>query len=230
MARYGMVIDLRRCIGCDACNIGCKGENNVQTGFFWAHHVQRSDGAFPNPTYTYMPTLCNHCENPPCVEACPVTPKAIFQTEDGIVMHSAERCIGCLACQDDCPYGVIFYNEWDQETHPAWRTEEAMDLTARVGGDVVPYSNPDPNLTYEAIRRPDVVEKCTFCHHRVQAGQLPRCVEVCPAVARVFGDLDDPNSDVARLLRDNESFVLLPEEGTRPQVFYIGRFDQRASA
>jgi Fe-S-cluster-containing dehydrogenase component len=230
MARLGMVIDLRRCIGCDACNIGCKGENNTQQGFFWAHHIQRSEGAFPAPTYTYMPTLCNHCEHPACVDACPVEPKAMFQLDDGIVMHSPERCIGCLACQDDCPYGVIFYNEWDQETHPEWRTAAAVDLSARVGGDVLPYSNPDPGLTGDAVRRTDVVEKCTFCYHRVQAGQLPRCVEVCPATARTFGDLDDPNSDVSRLLRDNDPFVLRPEAGTRPKVFYIRQFDQRANA
>jgi len=224
MARLGMVIDLRRCIGCDACNIGCKGENNVPTGFFWAHHIQKHEGTFPNVTYTYMPTLCNHCSNAPCVEACPVEPKAMFKTDDGITMHSAERCIGCLACQDDCPYGVIFFNEWDEDTHPEWRTPEALALTAAVGGDVLPYSNPDPGITYRAIRGDGVVEKCTFCHHRVKVGMPPRCVEVCPAVARTFGDLDDPNSDVARLLRDNAHFVLKPEEGTEPNVFYIQQF------
>lgn len=228
MARLGMVIDLRRCIGCDACNIGCKGENNVPTGFFWAHHIQKHEGTFPNVRYTYMPTLCNHCENPPCVEACPVEPKAMFQTEDGIVMHSAERCIGCQACQDDCPYGVISFNEWDEETHPAWRTPEAAAMTMAVGGDVLPYSNPDPGNTYRAIRGDGMVEKCTFCHHRVTVGAQPRCVEVCPAAARIFGDLDDPNSDAARLLRDNAHIVLKPEAGTNPKVFYIGQFDQKS--
>ena len=228
MARYGMVIDLRKCVGCDGCNVACKGENNVPTGFFWAHHIQRHEGTFPDVRYSYTPTLCNHCTNAPCVDACPVEPKAMFKTDDGITMHSEERCIGCQACQDACPYGVIFFNEWDQETHLEWRTPDAVDLVERVGGTVLPYYNPDPGITYASIRRPEKVEKCTFCHHRVSVGELPRCVEACPPGARTFGDLEDPNSDVSRLLREQAHFVLKPEAGTQPAVYYIQQFDQKA--
>lgn len=229
MARMAMVIDLRLCIGCDACNISCKQENNVQQGFFWAHHIQRHEGTFPNITYTYMPTLCNHCSNPPCVEACPVEPdKAMFKQADGTVMTSEERCIGCQACKYACPYGVISFNEWGAETHPEWRTPEATALAQKVGGQVVPYSNPDRGTTFSVIRKEGKVEKCTFCDHRYQVGEEPRCVEVCPPHARVFGDLDDPNSAVSRLLRENEYSVLQPEAGTEPNVYYINKFDQKS--
>lgn len=228
MTRIGMVIDLRRCVGCDACNIACRNENNVENGHFWANRIQRTAGTFPNVTYDYTPTLCNHCSDAPCVEACPVEPKAMFKTPEGITMHSEERCIGCQACQDACPYGVIYFNEWDEETHLEWRTADATALTDKVGGNVIPYSNPDPGTTYAAIRRPEKVEKCTFCHHRITVGENPACVDACPSDARIWGDLDDPQSDVSRLLRENDHFVLQPEAGTSPNVFYIQAFDQKA--
>jgi len=163
------------------------------------------------------------------VEACPVEPdKAMFKQADGTTMQSEDRCIGCQACQRACPYGVISFNEWGAETHPEWRTPEAAALTQKVGGDVLPYSNPDRGTTYSVIRKAGKVEKCTFCDHRYQVGEQPRCVEVCPPHARTFGDLDDPDSDVSRLLRENEYFVLQPEAGTEPNVYYINKFDQKS--
>ncbi len=226
--KYGMVIDLRRCIGCDGCNIGCKNENNVPTGFFWAHHILEQEGEFPNYHYRYIPTLCNHCSNAPCIAACPVEPKAIFKLPNGITMNSQERCIGCRACEHACPYDVISYNPQGEDVHPDWQRDEARELVEKVGGNTVPWYNPDPGNTWAAIREPHKVEKCSFCHHRVEVGEQPWCVEVCPATARFFGDLDDPNSEVSTLLAENEHFVLQPEAGTEPQVYYINDFDQKS--
>lgn len=138
------------------------------------------------------------------------------------------RCIGCRACEFACPYGVIYYNPRDEDVHAEWQTVEARAMVERVGGDTIPWSNPDPGNTWAAIRRPHKVEKCSFCHHRVEVGESPWCTVVCPATARFFGDLDDPDSEVSRLLAENEYFVLQPEAATDPQVYYINDFDQKA--
>jgi Fe-S-cluster-containing dehydrogenase component len=111
MPKYGMVIDLQKCVGCGACAIACKTENNTQDRadgqtFNWADFIMKEEGKFPNLKYTPMPVLCNHCTDAPCVKACPVTPKAMFKTADGITMHSDERCIGCQRCQKACPYST----------------------------------------------------------------------------------------------------------------------------
>ncbi len=100
--RYGMVIDLHRCVGCAACDIACKSENNVTEGFSWANHMIETVGTFPNVRYRHVPTLCNHCENAPCVLNCPTT--AMYKTEEGLTLHDADKCIGCRACQVACPY------------------------------------------------------------------------------------------------------------------------------
>ena len=111
MARLGMVIDLQRCVGCGACAFACKAENNTRDradgqAFNWADFVMRTEGTFPNVTHWVMPVLCNHCSDAPCVAACPVTPKAMFKTPDGITMHNDDSCIGCRRCQYACPYSV----------------------------------------------------------------------------------------------------------------------------
>ncbi len=229
MAKYGMVIDLQKCAGCAACSIACKNENNVPDGIFWSHYITETRGEFPNITYNYISTLCNHCDTAPCVDVCPVDPKAMYKQTDGITMHNEETCIGCRACENACPYGVIFYNERGVEPFEQWRSGEALELTEKVGGTVIPYYNPDRALTYAGIRRDNKVEKCTFCDHRVANGEVPYCVKACPADARVFGDLEDPESEISRLLTSNEYMVLLPEEGTKPNVYYINRFDVKES-
>ena len=227
--RYAMVIDLHRCVGCAGCDIACKSENNVPDSFAWSNHVQETSGVFPDVQYRYLPTLCNHCENAPCVTNCPTT--AMYKSEDGLTLHDASKCIGCKACQVACPYGVIFFNK--DTPHPRFtEDEEALipDCTAtgretaeRVGAPI-PYYNPDRARTYEGIRSRGIVEKCTFCDHRLQIGQLPACVEACPADARIFGDLNDPNSPPSRALARHHRRVLKPEQGTRPSVFYIRDF------
>ncbi len=176
--RYAMVIDLRKCVGCHACSVACKSENNVPLGVWrsWVKQVER--GKFPNTQRHFLPRLCNHCEHPACVEACPT--KASYQRDDGVVLVHEERCIGCKLCMAACPYDARF-------VHPDKK----------------------------------IVNKCTFCEHRVDQGVVPSCVNTCQGKARIFGDLNDPTSDVAKLVARESVQVLKPELGTEPRVFYI---------
>jgi len=140
MARLGMVIDLQRCVGCGACAFACKAENNTRNraegqSHNWADFVMKTEGVFPKVTHWVMPVLCNHCSDAPCVKACPVTPKAMYKTPDGVTMHDDEICIGCRACQNACPYShldlnttsldgetysVISFNPEGKPTQPYW--------------------------------------------------------------------------------------------------------------
>lgn len=177
--RWAMVIDVRRCLGCQACAVACKAENDVPLGVFrsWVKVVEK--GEYPNVTKSFLPLTCNNCENPICLTNCPVN--ATYQRDDGIVMIDPHRCIACKYCIASCPYGVRYVN---------------------------------PLKRY--------VEKCSFCAHRVDAGLVPACVESCVGHARVFGDINDPKSEVSMLLATNAVQTLKPEMGTNPRVFYIG--------
>ncbi len=191
-----MVMDTRKCVGCQACVVSCKSENNIPLGVYrtWVDVYQTGD-TVPDPhgdlilddgqryrmdaKVVNMPKICNHCAHPPCVEVCPV--KATFKRQDGIVMVDPRLCIGCGTCVNACPYDARYIN---------------------------PISK--------------VADKCTFCVERVDAGLLPACVTSCVGRARVFGDILDPNSEVSRLLAQYPHTVRHPEFGTDPQVFYIG--------
>lgn len=223
--QYAMVIDLHACVGCTACDIACKNENNVPVGFAWANHIIETRGTFPNVKYRHIPTLCNHCSNAPCVANCPTT--AMYKTDSGITMHDAGKCIGCGACRLACPYGVIYYNT--DEPHREWQKHEAIipnctpggqEVLARTGTSV-PYYNPARAATLPGVRPRGVVEKCTFCDHRLAQGEEPACVQACPAGARIFGDVNDPNSAPSRALAKHNPRVLQPEKGTHPNVMYI---------
>ena len=177
--RWAMVIDVAKCIGCQACTVSCIMENAVPENSFRTI-VSTYEVHEDKRTGTYMlPRLCNHCGNPPCVPVCPVG--ATFQRKDGVVVVDGDRCVGCGYCVQACPYDARFVNH---ETG----TED----------------------------------KCTFCAHRVDAGLLPACVETCVGGARVFGDLNDPNSTVRHMVDQNKIKVLKPEMGTQPHVFYLG--------
>ena len=225
-----MVIDLQRCVGCSACSIACRNENNVPDGIYWSNKITQTSGTFPNVRYHYIPTLCNHCENAPCVRGCPT--QAMHKLDNGITMHDPKKCIGCKYCEFNCPYGVIYFN-WETP-HKTWRnnrtlikgaTSSPAEQTKSVKGKAVPYYNPEREATLAGIRPKGVVEKCTFCDHRVQRGKIPFCVEACPADARIFGDIDDPNSKVRELLGKFRPFRLREQLGTEPHVFYIRDFN-----
>lgn len=233
MSTYGMVIDLQGCTGCGSCVIACKNENNLQRGVAWASKINRTVGKFPNVRYDYIPTLCNHCANAPCVAACPT--EAMHKTEGGITMHDPGKCIGCRYCMATCPYGVIYFNR--EEPHEFWRDDKALiadgtsspvEITQQVEGTEIPYYNPEREATLPGIRPQGVVEKCTFCDHRVAEGELPYCVEACPANARIFGDLDDPNSEVNRLLGKFQPSRLREDLGTEPKIYYVRSFNPGA--
>ena len=230
--KLAMVIDLHRCVGCGACSIACKNENNVQGDVFWSSRISRTRGKFPNVNYEYITTLCNHCEKAPCVKACPTS--AMHKGDGDVTMHDPNKCIGCRYCIGTCPYGVIHFNTG--KTHKFWRevdsliaggTSSAVEVTEKVGGTVIPYYNParENAETGTGLRKKGIVEKCTFCDHRLTKGQLPYCVEACPANARIFGDLNDPNSDVNQILGKFHAMRLKEEAGTEPKVFYVRSFN-----
>ena len=227
-----MVIDRHRCTRCGGCTIACKNENNVQAGFAWANKINRTVGKFPNVRYDYWPTLCNHCQNAACVRICPT--KAMHKADGGITMHDPNKCIGCKSCIAACPYVVISYNS--RQTHEFWRDEKeliqgctgsAKDVAKKVKDDTIPYYNPERenNLKGSGLRFKSIVEKCTFCDHRLKQGKLPYCVERCPAQARVFGDLNDPDSEVNKLLAKHMPTRLREHVGTEPKVYYIREFN-----
>jgi Fe-S-cluster-containing dehydrogenase component len=230
MPRYAMVIDLQSCVGCGSCSISCRSENNVPDGIYWSNKITETSGTFPNVRYHYIPTLCNHCENAPCVRGCPTG--AMYKMDDGLTMHDPKKCIGCKYCEFNCPYGVIYFN-W-RKPHPFWQQEKPVinegtfspkEMAQKAGGKVIPYYNPEREGTLSGIRPKGVVEKCTFCDHRIKKGLLPRCVEACPADARIFGDISNPDSEVSKLLGKFRPFRLREQLGTDPHVFYIRDFN-----
>lgn len=228
MARYAMVIDLHKCIGCGACAITCKNENNVGEGIFWSHYLKRTVGTFPHVKYEFIPTLCNHCDNAPCVKACPT--RAMHKDADRLTLHDPAKCLGCKSCMLACPYNVISFNK--KKPHEAWLGTAAIIPGGTAGwqevvekvGEKLPYYNPDRAATYAGIRPKGIVEKCTFCDHRLKQGEQPYCAVSCPAEARVVGDLDDPNSEINVLLSKYGYRQLRPEQGTKPKVFYLRQY------
>ena len=230
--KLAMVIDLQRCTGCGGCFIACKSENNVQTGNKWTWPISKTVGTFPNVGLDFIPALCNHCENAPCVKVCPAG--AMCKGDGGITTHTPENCIGCRSCFTMCPFGSI--ERHSEETHKFWRSTRAAidgctsipaDVTKKVGGTVIPNYNADRerHLAGSGLRTKGIVEKCTFCDHRVKEGKLPFCVVSCPANARVFGDLNDPDSDVSKLVAKYRPMRLKEHLGTEPRVFYIRSFN-----
>lgn len=255
MPKYGMVIDLQKCVGCGACALACKTENNTQDRadgqtFNWADYIQKEEGKFPNAKASTMPVLCNHCTDAPCVQACPVTPKAMFKTPDGITMHNDERCIGCQNCQRACPYSatdvdkskaaysVLSFNAHGGATHPFYRDSKELipgctssgAEVSKTAGDTPPHRTLYKHPEYESVRKSGITEKCIFCEHRVKKGEQPYCVVSCPAKARIFGDQNDPNSELSQVLKKHKPVQLKNNKGallkageksTKPNVFYV---------
>lgn len=206
--QWVMVIDQSKCIGCGFCTLACQAHNDINPDIQWN---TVSDVGMIGDKHIFLPRPCLHCEKAPCVEVCPV--QATFHRDDGIVMMDYDRCIGCRYCEVACPYQARSFNwvafEGENPRVPKWGSPEVA-------------------------RRPrGVVEKCSFCYQRVDRGleqgltpgvdpdATPACVVICPVRARVFGDLNDPESNVSKLLRDNPTYRLRENLGTGPRVYYI---------
>lgn len=207
--RYVMVIDLKRCVDCDSCTIACKQENHTPPAIAYTRVIHKEMGTYPNVQRQFLPILCNHCENPPCVPVCPVG-ATWKRAEDGIVVVDYDKCIGCRYCMTACPYGARYFDFGENYNEPPNTFEgepspEYGQMRERRAG-----SSPIGN-----------VRKCTFCLHRVEKGLEPACVQSCMPKARLFGDLNDPDSEVSRLLAERRSSRLKEELGTEPNVFYI---------
>lgn len=179
----------------------------------WMKVIAEVEGEFPDTTMRFIPRPCMHCDNPPCVYVCPVF--ATYINEEGIVGQIYPRCIGCRYCANACPYTVKYFNWYA----PEWPEAEREHL------------NPDVS-----VRPKGVIEKCTFCHHRLQKARetaraeqrelreqdyQPACVEICPTRAIVFGDLDNPNHLVNTLKEDPRATRMMEELGTQPKVYYL---------
>lgn len=210
MVRYAMVIDLKKCVACHACNIACKLENATRPGSLWSRMESVEVGKYPNAKRIFMPMQCMHCSNPPCVRVCPT--KASQQREDGIVFVDDEKCMGCKYCMLACPYGSRFYIA---DEHGYY---EELTPFEKIGYGKHPVGT---------------VGKCDFCKDRIDAGvakglkpgidkdAIPQCVVTCPPGARYFGDLDDPSNTVSKLVSSGKAFRFLSELGTEPNIFYM---------
>ena len=227
MALWGMVIDLDRCTGCQGCVVACKAENNVpavgaveagkgRTISWMQVLAEEEDHEHPELKTRFMPRPCLQCDDPPCTKVCPVY--ATYRNPEGVVEQIYARCIGCRFCMAACPYNAKYFN---------WRTYQ------REGRG----QNPDVS-----VRPKGVVEKCTFCHHRLQKAReralaeqrdlrigdyVPACAEICPTRAIVFGDLSDPSSEVYRLAHSPRAFRLQEQLGTKPKVIYLTEGESR---
>ena len=196
--RYGMLIDLDKCIGCRACELACKQENSVKprvgetcdfekTGVpFWLKvYTVGPFGEYPNLTMHFYPTFCMHCDDPPCMDACPND--AIYQRPDGIVLIDKNKCDGARKCIDACPYPGVLWHDFDDGS----------------------------------------TEKCTLCYHRIDEGKDPACVYHCPGKALYFGDINDSKSEISQRLEANRKYLLRittsPHLQAEPRNYYILR-------
>jgi len=183
MTRYAMVMDQRRCIGCQSCTVACRTKNKLPNDIIFNPVVSEGvQGTFPHVHQSFTPLICMHCDNPPCTICCPT--KASQQDADGIVWVDQTKCMSCKVCVNTCPYGARDVSSLDPQFHR-------------------------------------FVRKCDFCKDRVRAGEEPYCVLTCHQRARIFGDLDDPQSEVSALVGSLATERIFTELGTRPNVYYI---------
>lgn len=213
---FAYALNIGRCIGCRKCVYACMKENNLsrspQIQYIRVlkmpkgtidlenavHDYPKEEAGDKN--YYYMPVQCQQCDNPPCVKVCPV--KATWKEEDGPVVIDYNWCIGCRYCAAACPYHARRFNF----TKPGIASEEI---------------NPDMGYLSNRLRSMGVMEKCTFCLHRVRRGRYPACAEVCPTGARKFGNLNDPESEIRKIIDKERVYVLKQDLKTLPKFYYV---------
>ena len=229
--RWGMVVDLDRCTGCQACVVACHAENNIalnledvvlqQRAINWIRIERYWEGEYPNVKARFLPMFCQHCNNAPCEPVCPVY--ATYHNQEGLNVQVYNRCIGTRYCANNCPYHARFFNFWERD----------LDDTHRE------YLN--PNVT---IRTKGIMEKCTFCVQRIRKSEwerrqadeqlqegdvTPACVQACPTDSLVFGNLEDEDSRVAQLAGDKRHYRVMENLGTDTNVIYLKKVDPHAS-
>ncbi len=211
---YGYAINISKCRGYRDCVHACVKENNLSRDTQYIRVIEMDDGSLnlehgdhyfdgenvPAEGKYYLPMQCMHCDNPPCVKACPI--EATWMEPDGIVVVDYDWCFGCRYCMTACPYSARFFN-WGA---PDLQPEEI---------------NPDTHYLGNRPRPRGVVEKCHFCIQRTRNDRLPACHEACPTGARVFGNLLDPNSEIRYVLEHKAVFRLKEELGTEPKFWYF---------
>jgi molybdopterin-containing oxidoreductase family iron-sulfur binding subunit len=233
---WGMVVDIDKCTGCQACVVACQAENNIpinQEEFFnqrraieWIRVERYWEGEFPDVKARFIPVLCQHCDNAPCEPVCPVF--ATYHNNEGLNVQIYNRCIGTRICANACPYQVRFFNFWE----PSWPESLKNQL--------------NPDVT---VRSRGIMEKCTFCIQRIRRTKRearrngavvedgdralnPACVNACPTNALMFGDLNDPNSKVATVRQEQmdhgRGYRIREDLGTEPSVIYLKKVDKEA--
>jgi len=214
-----MVINLNRCVACYACVAKCKQEHFLPKGIIWNKLLISETGKYSNVKKHVYPVLCNHCQEPACVKVCPTG--ATQQREDGIVWIDQNKCMGCKHCMIACPYQVRVYYSEEKEYFPGQGLTEWEEL----GKKLYPI-------------RIRTVSKCNFCKERIDKAlenglkpgldpdATPACVIICPSKARIFGDLDDYDSEVSKIVRGKKAVQLYPVYGTNPSVYYIGGVEE----
>ncbi len=210
MTRWVMVADLRRCIGCQTCTAACRQANNTPVGVQWRRVLDMEFGQYPEVKRAFVPVGCQHCTDPPCMDVCPTT--ATRKRTDGIVTIDYDLCIGCAYCALACPYQARYRSD-----EPVYAYDEAI---------------PSETVNFDP-QRLGVATKCTFCVDRIDAGlakglkpgvdaeATPACANACISKALTFGDRDDPQSEVSRLLAENQSFRMHEELDTDPGFYYL---------
>jgi len=213
--RWGMAIEQKRCVGCYECVLACKAEHFLPPDIFWNRVLIGESGKYPNVTKLIYNVRCNHCADPACVKVCPTG--ATQQREDGIVWVDEDKCVGCRYCMVACPYQARqMYEDGDAQYFPGQELTEHE----KIGKELYPH-------------KPGVVTKCVFCMERIDAGlaagltpgvdraATPACVISCPTKAIHFGDLDEPNSDINRVIKEKHGHPFHPEFDTKPSIYYI---------
>jgi Fe-S-cluster-containing dehydrogenase component len=211
--RWGMLINLNMCVSCYACVVKCKQEHFLPKDILWGRILMSESGGNRSASKRAYPVLCNHCENAACVEVCPTG--ATRKREDGIVVVDPDACVGCRSCLIACPYQVRTFYTKRKEYFPG----QGFTEFERIGEKLYPLQT-------------GTVVKCNFCVERIAPGTArglkpgvdreatPACVNTCPAKARYFGDLEDPESEISVLIRRWNAVPLRSDYGTKPSVYY----------